>query len=217
MISLVLLHSFKFIKTKFILFIVASIAWLSVLFTGWFGSIVVSTNLTPWTVSVHLGFALLIVGLLIFLYHSTIGRKNVDLPDFRILLRMCFVLLCIQMILGVQVRERLDQVAFLITNRADWIANLGLQFFIHRSFSWLVFIFNALLAYKWMKNFGYSWHTTGLVALTLGSVISGVGMAYRSVPAFLQPLHLLFSTLTFGILLFMIFQHRNIQHEAAHG
>jgi cytochrome c oxidase assembly protein subunit 15 len=217
MISLVLLHSFKFIKTKFILFIVASIAWLSVLFTGWFGSIVVSTNLTPWTVSVHLGFALLIVGLLIFLYHSTIERKNVDLPDFRILLRMCFVLLCIQMILGVQVRERLDQVAFLITNRADWMANLGLQFFIHRSFSWLVFIFNALLAYKWMKNFGYSWHTTGLVALTLGSVISGVGMAYRSVPAFLQPLHLLFSTLTFGILLFMIFQYRNAQHEAAHG
>ena len=217
MISLVLLRSFKFLRRQPIIFITAFIAWFAVIFTGWFGSIVVSTNLTPWTVSVHLGFAMLIVGLLIFLYHATTAKKDIDLPKLRFLIWSCLALLVAQIIFGVQVREALDQVGFLTSNRSDWIANLGLEFFIHRSFSWMVFIFNALLSYKLVKNFGYNWRSSGLLALTLGSVVSGVGMAYGSVPAFLQPLHLIFSALTFGILLLMIFQYRNKTHEASLG
>jgi cytochrome c oxidase assembly protein subunit 15 len=115
--------------------------------------------------------------------------------------------------LGIQVREALDQVAFHIKNRKDWISSLGLEFLVHRTFSWLIFIFNTLLAYKLVKNFGYNWRTSGLVALTLGSVISGVGMAYGSVPAFLQPIHLIFATLNFGILLLMVFEYKKVRGE----
>lgn len=208
MISLVLLRSFRFLKTDPAIFISALIAWISVVVTGWFGSIVVSTNLTPWTVSVHLSFALLIVGLLVYLYCKTVGGNGHQTTNLKFLVWICFSLLMIQMIFGVQVREALDQIAYVTSNRNDWISNLGVSFIIHRSFSWLIFIFNTLLAYKLVKKFGYNWRTSGLVALTLGSVISGVGMAYGSVPPFLQPLHLIFSTLTFGLLLTMLFQYK---------
>lgn len=209
MISLVLLGSFKFLKERPVIFVAALVAWLSVVFTGWFGSIVVSTNLTPWTVSVHLGFAILIVGLLIFIYSSTMSGSWMPYPDLRWLLWICFILSLIQMALGVQVREALDEIAFNYSNdREGWISRLGLEFIIHRSFSWIVFIFHAWLAYKFIKNFGNNWRTSALVGLTLLSVISGVGMAYGAVPAYLQPLHLLLSTLTFGLLLLMLLQNK---------
>ena len=205
MISLVLLNSFKFRKSNPKIFISALVAWLSVVFTGWFGSIVVSTNLTPWTVSVHLGFALLIIGLLIYVVDATSADSSNlgSLPNWLIV--VCLALTLVQMVLGVEVREALDKVAFVFSSdRETWISKLGSEFIIHRSFSWLLLIFNGFLAYRLIKILGHSMLSTGLAALTLGSILSGVGMAYWSVPAFLQPLHLLISALTFGALLMVL-------------
>jgi heme a synthase len=35
--------------------------------------------------------------------------------------------------------------------------------------------------------------------LILGAILSGAGMAYFAVPAFLQPVHLLLASLAFGV------------------
>jgi cytochrome c oxidase assembly protein subunit 15 len=35
--------------------------------------------------------------------------------------------------------------------------------------------------------------------LILGTILTGLGMAYFDFPAFLQPLHLLLATVTFGV------------------
>jgi cytochrome c oxidase assembly protein subunit 15 len=207
MISLVLLRSFKFFKTSIKIFVAALVAWLSVVFTGWFGSIVVSTNLTPWTVSVHLGFAMLIVGLLVYIVYATSTRQAELGSVSTVLVVACFSLTLIQMVFGVQVREALDQVAFTFAHsREEWISKLGSEFIIHRSFSWLVMLLNGWLSYKLVKISGNSLLSTGLAALTLGSILTGIGMAYLAVPAFLQPLHLLISALTFGTLLMILFR-----------
>jgi cytochrome c oxidase assembly protein subunit 15 len=205
MISLVLLRSLGYRKSNPKIFVAALMAWLFVVFTGWFGSIVVSTNLTPWTVSVHLGFALLIVGLLVYLIHATDESESRFTGISRVLVITCFGISIIQLLLGIQVREALDQVAFKFVNsREEWISNLGIVFIIHRSFSWIALLFNGWLSYKLVKISGHSLLSTGLAALTLASVISGVGMAYWTVPAFLQPVHLLMSSMTFGWLLLIL-------------
>jgi len=205
MITLVLFRSFRFIKSNFKLFAAALVAWISVVFTGWFGSIVVSTNLTPWTVSVHLGFAFLIVAALVFLFNETNDQhtEKIGIPVWFVWL--CFSLTVIQMIFGIQVRQAIDQVAFTLKDdRGEWISRLGWEFILHRSFSWVVMIGNGWLAYKLFKIYGYSLLSRGLGALTLSSIVIGVGMAYYEVPAFLQPLHLLASALTFGVLLMIL-------------
>ena len=49
---------------------------------GWFGSIVVATNLVPWTITVHLFLALLIIGIQLKILFS-ISKKSrflVELP-----------------------------------------------------------------------------------------------------------------------------------------
>jgi cytochrome c oxidase assembly protein subunit 15 len=210
MISLVLLRSFKLIKTQKSIFVAAFLAWISVVFTGWFGSIVVSTNLTPWTISVHMGFAFLIVGLLVFTTAKTAqSDQNLNFSATWLLL-ICLALLMVQVFLGVKVREVLDRVADSFPNDRDsWISGLGTEFFVHRSFSWLIAIVNGYLVYQMSKNNVSRALWGGLLALTLASILTGTVMAYASVPAWIQPVHLLLSALNFGLLLWMILMTRN--------
>lgn len=213
MISWVMFRSFRFRKSNFKIVMAAMAAWVSVVFTGWFGSIVVSTNLTPWTVSVHLGFAFLIVGLLVYLYHATSEVKETieSVPVW--LVGLCFVLLVLQIVFGVQVREALDQVAFAFADRREeWVSMLGFEFILHRSFSWVIVILNGWLSLALIKSLGHSLLSSGLVVLTLGSVATGIGMAYFGLPAFLQPLHLIISSVTFGAMWLVLLRAGNETH-----
>jgi cytochrome c oxidase assembly protein subunit 15 len=38
-----------------------------------------------------------------------------------------------------------------------------------------------------------------LIILILGTILVGAGMAWFSIPAFLQPIHLALATITFGV------------------
>jgi cytochrome c oxidase assembly protein subunit 15 len=64
----VLVVSWKFRKSQSRLTIIAAITFLLVGLQGWIGSFVVSSNLTPWTITVHMFLALAIVALLIYLF-----------------------------------------------------------------------------------------------------------------------------------------------------
>lgn len=50
-----------------------------------------------------------------------------------------------------------------------------------------------------MKSEGSKILPNALILLVLITILSGVGMAYFSVPSFLQPIHLTVATLTFGL------------------
>jgi cytochrome c oxidase assembly protein subunit 15 len=217
MISFVLLRSFPFFKTSKPVFGAAFLAWISVVFTGWFGSIVVSTNLTPWTISVHLGFAFLIVGLLVYTTAKTAHESQIHNFSAPWLLWICMLLLLVQVFMGVQVREVLDQVADAFpADRSSWISRLGKEFFVHRSFSWLLVLANSYLVYQMIKNSIPKLLWGGLVALTLASVLTGTVMAYASVPAFIQPIHLLLSALNFGLLTWVILMTRKSAGKPAY-
>lgn len=209
MITLVFLRSFQFLKSNRSISIAAFLAWISVVFTGWFGSIVVSTNLTPWTISVHMGFAFLIAGLLVYTSAKTATADQIHNFSATWLLWFCMFLLLIQVFLGVKVREVLDQIANAIpSDRSLWISNLGAEFLVHRSFSWLLILANGYLAYQMIKNSIPKLLWGGLLALTLASILTGTVMAYASVPAFIQPVHLLLSALNFGLLAWVLFTTR---------
>jgi heme a synthase len=70
---------------------------------------------------------------------------------------------------------------------------------VHRSFSWVVVLVHAVLVYRIFKTSPVNSLSVALVLLILLTLISGIGMAYFAIPAFLQPIHLLVATLTFGI------------------
>ncbi|MBA4058495.1 MAG: heme A synthase, partial [Marivirga sp.] len=198
LIFAVFIASLRFWNTERKLTVIAFAAFILVGFQGWIGSIVVSTNLMPWTITVHMFLALLIVALLIYLVHqSSYGREINSSLGFWWLIASMAVLL-VQILLGTQVREAIDRVADL-AGREVWISNLGGEFVIHRSFSWIVLILHVGLIVKLHKTQGSKVFALTLILLILGTILTGMGMAYLGVPPFLQPLHLLLATATFGM------------------
>ena len=186
------------------LVVLSFLAFVLVGFEGWIGSIVVSTNLLQWMITVHMLLAILIVCLLIYVYERAKRAKKVKVESAnRILLviSLCIVASLVQIVLGTQVREAIDLVSERLA-RSEWIASLGVGFKIHRSYSLFLLAIHAYLAWLLYKNRKQSpvlrMTVLFLMAVVAVEVLSGALMAYFGVPAFIQPLHLLLGTLTIG-------------------
>jgi cytochrome c oxidase assembly protein subunit 15 len=107
--------------------------------------------------------------------------------------------------MGTKVRESIDQLADSMS-RDEWVSSLGLDFFLHRSFSWVVLIAHVGLVLKLVKTLQSKVFPLTLILLILGTILSGTGMAYFGVPPYLQPVHLLLATATFGMLSYLLFK-----------
>ena len=209
----VFVASIRFWKTSARLTIVAGVAFILVGIQGWLGSFVVSTNLTPWTITVHMFLALVIVALLVYLVHESNFGTEINSSLGFWWLMACMAVLLVQVLLGTQVREAIDRVATVAT-REQWIANLGGEFIIHRSFSWIVLILHVGLIVKLHKTQGSKAFALTLIVLILGTILTGLCMAFFAVPPFLQPVHLLLATATFGMQ-FMFLLKINRKEETA--
>jgi cytochrome c oxidase assembly protein subunit 15 len=219
-IIITLINSFAYMKTDPVITLISFLGLVLVLFQGWIGSIVVSTNLVPWMVTVHMLIALVIVAMLIYAVARAISKAgSVDLMrvksfgTYNIPLAWCIALVLIQIVMGTQVRETVDRVAieFGDINRDQWIANLGFPFYFHRSFSIAVLLTNAWLfvrLYQSGNDLLYFWGRILVVMIGI-EIFSGIIMAYFAVPRVAQPVHLLFGTTLFGIqfVIFLLVNH----------
>jgi heme a synthase len=184
--------------------LIAISAFILVSFTGWIGSFVVSTNLTPWTVTVHMFLALAIVALLIYLVYYTEQTDNTQPSAANAwLTAACIISVLIQIFLGTNVREAIDSISQQ-TPRYSWIATIENTFIIHRTFSWIVLVLHVWLCWKLTKSQGLKPFLLPLILLILGSILSGIVMGYFGVPAIMQPLHLVLATGTFGLLFMLL-------------
>ncbi len=195
----------------------ASLATLVlVIFQGWIGSIVVSTNLVPWMVTVHMLLAILIVFFLVFLVFRSrgAGRNRSPLTDRNLILAMvilAIITMTVQIVLGTQVREGIDMANRMLgdAGREQWIGMLGSEFVVHRSFSWVILLVNLGLGYLFWRQGNRNKVMSWILALILLSVVTGVLMAYMGMPAFAQPIHLLLGTVIIGLHFYLFLQIKN--------
>jgi cytochrome c oxidase assembly protein subunit 15 len=213
-----LLKSFSLWSQDKWITITAFLSLVLVAFTGWIGSIVVSTNLLAWMITVHMLLALALVAVLLYSHRRAarlLATKQVTNPMPRKifgLLLVASILMLIQVILGTQVREGIDRVSFAMGNmlREEWVGKVGLVFLVHRSFS-LVLLALHVLYFVWAFKFSprhsaLTYWNQVLLLLILLEIVSGMGMAYFGVPAFLQPVHLLFGSMILGVQFILILQ-----------
>lgn len=194
------------------LVLVAGLNLVILLVEAWFGSIVVATNLVPWTITLHLFLALVIIGIQLYLLHCfTKGKKEYVLANkFRWIIWVTLAITFYQMFLGTQVRESIDFLVKQGFERSEWIEKLGLPFIIHRSFSWFVLILITYLAYFNEKTNQY--FPIRILFITLFvELISGILLAYWNVPGLVQTSHLIFASLLFGELLLLSFRTKVIK------
>lgn len=206
-----LLTSIPYLRTpKSNLFYASLAAFILVGFQGWLGSKVVSTELHPLMVTLHLVVAIVIVFILIYILfksHSTRSDSQIlgATPRIKQLTALAIGLSFIQVMLGTQVREVMDEVILNLgyEARGQWIDQLGLSFYVHRSLSLLVLGVNVLLVYRIVK-----WVDTSKLRIKLAvgiltaislEILTGIVMSYFGVPAAAQPIHLTVAIIMLGI------------------
>jgi cytochrome c oxidase assembly protein subunit 15 len=205
-----LLASIPFLKRDSPVFYMSLLAFLLVGFEGWLGSKVVSTELFPLMVTLHMLLAIIIVFVLLYVMaRSYAGYVSVEKIKNKIFinkwLQWTLILSLLQVLIGTQVREAMDVVIKQIGEgeRTHWIDNLGLTFYIHRSYSILILAMHLGLVYWLRKSIvtkGIVFQLSSLLLVMIAvEIATGIVLAYFNVPAFAQPIHLTLATIALGL------------------
>jgi cytochrome c oxidase assembly protein subunit 15 len=182
-------------------------SFLLVGFQGWLGSVVVTSNLVPVIVTLHMVVALALVCLLILALARSrrdAWKAGYNAPSRRLrwLLIVALLLSLIQVVLGAQVREQIDVIAADMGEglRAEWVGRLGAVFYVHRSFSILVLVLNVWIAVQLLRcDRATGRAALGILAVIVVEIAVGAALYYLGMPAFLQPVHLLLASVLFGL------------------
>jgi cytochrome c oxidase assembly protein subunit 15 len=196
----------KYRQRKLIGLIVLNIVLMGI--EGWFGSIVVASNLVPWTITVHMLLALIIIALQLYIVKLVSVRQKGKIEFNTTLKWLAVVILAItfyQLFLGTQVREYIDALTKQGFGRESWTEKLGWAFYIHRTFSWLVLVLMAILVWKNEKMKKYWIVRSAFIVLGI-ELTSGVLLAYANMPGLIQTSHLIFAAILFGILTMLVFR-----------
>ena len=183
-------------------------AFILVGFNGWLGKVVVSSNLHPVLITTHMMASLLVVASLILaISHATQNSLRMSTHGAqmtRIWLIIGMILSIIQIALGVQVRERIDiiSVGLNYAERATWVAQIGAPLTLHVLGAMLLVAYNLWLGVRVARladNPLVQNLARGMMLLVLIELTFGLSLALLGFPAFLQPLHLMFAAMIFGI------------------
>ena len=208
---LTLVYSFAYKKTAKRIIVLSFLNILVVGYQAWLGSIVVSTNLAQWVVTVHMLLALVILAISIYTYnYAKQLNKTPSVIMYRILwlkgfLLFTVVISIVQIILGTEVREAVDVIAKSLAYgvRETWIAKVGSIFSYHRDLAILVIISNAIVYKMVIDRFSGKAApllTARFILVTLLiQLLSGFALAYIAFPPAAQAIHILFSTLLFSL------------------
>jgi cytochrome c oxidase assembly protein subunit 15 len=178
-------------------------------FQGWLGATVVYSVLNPIKITIHMVMALVIVAFILYIIHLANPKQNnvVFNPMFRNMLWITLILTLVQVVLGTQVRQFVDeQVKSGISESSQWLNSPEMSFYFHRTFSILVFLANLFLYLRNKRlNLGFG-KTNWVMLLLLAEIVSGMAMYYIDFPFGSQAIHLVLASILFGIQFYMILE-----------
>jgi cytochrome c oxidase assembly protein subunit 15 len=205
-----LVASFHFWKTDRKMVWLTLLAFVMVGFQGWLGAKVVSSNLAPFKITIHMLTALILLALLIYILYKakpSMYSGQISNPVLKLWIGVAIVFTLLQVLFGTQVRQQIDEIAkgLAFEQRNLWIGRLSGVFNFHKFISWLVLGINCWLAFLVFGNYkaGASLKiknaVKAILALIAFEIILGFIMAFGSIPAAAQPAHMLLSALLFGL------------------
>lgn len=204
--------SFSFWPAKRLITVMSWLAVLAMGFQGWLGATVVYSVLEPVKITIHMSMALVIVALLLFLIFKSgdkPGKKSVH-PYIPPLIVLALLLSIIQIVMGTQVRQFVDQQIDLVGEDGKnlWLAGADLSFYVHRTFSIVVLLTNVLLVYLCYKNSLWKNRINLILMIILAEILSGMAMYYLDFPFASQPAHLILAAVLFGLQFYLLLESR---------
>ncbi|MES2265397.1 MAG: COX15/CtaA family protein [Bacteroidota bacterium] len=220
---LCVVYSFKYWSTNKLIVFLSIFNVILVGFQAWLGSIVVSTNLVAWIVTVHMLIALAILAISITTYHmaKVQGRYKVERKPFIAIVTLLVLALSIlQITFGTEVREKIDAVASHLEGsyRDSWVQRAGEIFAQHRDVALIVLVMNLVLYALIRKGFNKQSIQQQLMSFTflmiMLQIVTGILLSYWALPPFAQAAHIILASLVFGAqfyLLLNLFSSVNVQ------
>jgi cytochrome c oxidase assembly protein subunit 15 len=209
---IMLLMSFRYWEAKRKIVYLSALVVFLMGFQGWLGARVVYSVLQPAQITIHMLMALVIVTFMVYLI-SEIPKSNkkpsyVNDKGLKRILMVAIVLSFIQIALGTQVRQLIDEISssFDYGQRELWLGLVGSTFVIHRSFAIVLMLVNALLFWRNYKlSLGFKL-VNAVFTVVLIEIISGVTLAYFDMMAIMQPVHMVVATVLFVLQIALYFQ-----------
>lgn len=209
---IMLFMSFRYWKTKRKIVSLSALVVFLMGFQAWLGATVVYSVLQPVQITIHMLMALLIVALMVYLIYELpeSSTNNSFVFDKRLnrLLMIAIGLSLIQIALGTQVRQLIDEISSALDHgqRELWIGLTGFTFKIHRSFAIALVLINGLLFFRNDKlNLGFQL-INAVFAVVMLEVVSGVILSYFDMIALMQPIHLVAASVLFVLQIALYFQ-----------
>ena len=191
-------------------------AFFLMLFEAWLGKTVVDSVLKPSVITIHMVVGLFIIGLLIKVLHvisnRTVERKPYN-RFFQILLGVSILLSVIQIALGTQVRQFVDEQVklFGFNSKQMSLYNPSIKFYVHRSFTILIVLVNFLIFWK-NETLKLEFKLPKFIILLLAlEAMSGILMYYSDFPFGTQSIHLLSGALLFGLQFYLYLQNAKLK------
>ena len=202
----------NFRRTKQII-IPSILAAILVAFQGWYGSVVVKTQLMPETVSVHMLLALTIVSLLIYVthnaYHFTTDKSVHKIVPQKKWLLYLWVISVIQILLGTGMRSQIeitwDQYPLLLASEV--LSRIGTISSLHIFLGIILAILTAMISQKILKSEKLSLISRQsvwlLFILIIIQLLIGLSLQFIGLPPFLQVFHLWIASIFIGVILIL--------------
>ncbi|MCC5918253.1 MAG: COX15/CtaA family protein [Cryomorphaceae bacterium] len=205
--------SLYYLRRFTLLTVLAFSALIMLGFEAWLGKLVVDGNLIPGSITIHMLGAMVIIALILMM--MALVQQNVsgflfDKKGLPAWMGVALTLTLAQIIMGTQVREQVDELYKLHEGgqRGLWAGELGITFYVHRSFSILLLLVNG---YIWNKNRRLEKPValvTLMMLLVVLETIAGIILVYADFPPMLQPIHLVLAIILFGVQFFLWFHNQ---------
>ncbi|SEL37997.1 cytochrome c oxidase assembly protein subunit 15 [Aquimarina amphilecti] len=209
-ILLMFIISLWFWKSNRKIPIYAGITIIAMAFQAWLGKIVVDSNLLPLRITVHMLVAFIILAILLYVLFLTRDKiTSIKFSKtFKTMLLFSAVLTLVQVALGTQVRQYVDEQIKIVgeQTKSEWLNPPTFTFYVHRSFSILIVLINIWLLWynkKMLLRVSKLNWVIGLIGL---EALTGILMYYFDFPFLSQPLHLVLSSLLFGVQFYIILE-----------
>jgi cytochrome c oxidase assembly protein subunit 15 len=205
---LTLILSFGYRKKQNSLIYLSFIVCVLMAFQAWLGKTVVDSVLSPYKITTHMLAALLILAIqLVVIYSVKTNNKTVTFnTKFNAFLLLALVLTLVQIVLGTDVREQVDIISKTGAPEVMWLQNPTVIFYVHRSFSILVFALNSYLFYINRKLNLNASKQNWVMFLLFVEILTGISMYYFEFPFGTQTIHIVIATLLFGVQFYLVLE-----------
>ena len=204
-------YSFIYRKTATRITVLSILNLLVVVFQAWLGSVVVSTNLLAWVVTVHMLLALVLLAILVYTYDYANQRMKAPVVVIskvvwlKVLIFVAIAVNVYQIVIGTEVREQVDFISKSLNyqQREDWVHRVGSLFDNHRNLAIVIAVLSVLIFKFVTDKFGGKETaikvSNSIIIVLLVQMVTGFLLSNFALPPFAQAMHILFSTTLFTL------------------